>query len=376
MAVASLSTALQGRLPSNQTARALYYRGLAYRKQGMPGQATSDLTSALQQKDGLSDAERTDAEFNRVAASREAGLPETETAVVTLSPRENAPSTSAAAVPTPAPSMDKSIVTGSLAPAQEPRRTSSDWSGSTNVAVVAAVSAARQPAPAPSMDKSIVTGSLAPAQEPRRTGSDWSGSTNVAVVAVSAARQPPPAPTMDKSIVTGSLAPAQEPRRTGSDWSGSTNVAVVAVSAARPPPIDKSIVTGSLAPAQEPRRTGSNWSGESSVVVAALGPVAETSTALVTQVAAVAPEKMSETPRDVHLQIASVRSRSEAFALSVRLTSQYGGEFGRRRLRVSETLVENQGPTYRLRLGPYASAEEPQRLCVSLRAGGYDCVVE
>ena len=331
MAVASLSTALQGRLPSNQTARALYYRGLAYRKQGMPGQATSDLTSALQQKDGLSDAERTDAEFNRVAASREAGLPETETAVVTVSPRENAPSTSAAAVPTPAPSMDKSIVTGSLAPAQEPRRTGSDWSGSTNVAVVAAVSAARQPAPAPSMDK---------------------------------------------SIVTGSLAPAQEPRRTGSDWSGSTNVAVVAVSAARPPPIDKSIVTGSLAPAQEPRRTGSNWSGELSVVVAALGPVAETSTALVTQVAAVAPEKMSETPRDVHLQIASVRSRSEAFALSVRLTSQYGGEFGRRRLRVSETLVENQGPTYRLRLGPYASAEEPQRLCVSLRAGGYDCVVE
>lgn len=247
LAIASLSTALQGRLPSDQTARALYYRGLAYRKQGMPGQATSDLTSALQHKDGLSDAERSDAEDNRTAASREAGLPETESVVVTLSSREAAQSTSAA-------------------------------------------SAVRNPAPAPSNDKSIVTGSVASAQEPRRTNSDWSGATKVAAVD--------------------------------------------------------------------------------------LAPAAEVSTAFVTQVAAVAPEKKLETSGDVHLQVATVRSPSEAFALSVRLTSQYGGEFGGHRLQVSKTLAANQGTTYRLRLGPYANAEEPQKLCGSLRAGGYECLVE
>ena len=67
--------------PSVRTAstRALLYRGLTYRKQGMPGRAVSDLTSALLLPDGLSDAERIDAEQNRVAASREAGLPDTET---------------------------------------------------------------------------------------------------------------------------------------------------------------------------------------------------------------------------------------------------------------------------------------------------------
>jgi hypothetical protein len=246
LAAASLSTALQGRLDSNQTARALLYRGLTYRKQGMPGRAVSDLTSALQQADGLSDAERNDAEHNRVAASREAGLPDTETVVVTLSPKE---------------------------------------AQSANTASVV-----RQPAPAPSMDASIVTGSIAPAHEPRQTSSDWSGATNVAA--------------------------------------------------------------------------------------AALAPPAQASTAFVTQVAAVAREKKSEAPADVHLQIASVHSRSEAFALSVRLTSQYGSEFGSHKLRVSETPVENQGTTYRLRLGPYANAEEPQKLCASLRAGGYECALE
>jgi sporulation related protein len=247
LAAASLSTALQGRLDSNQTARALLYRGLTYRKQGMPGRAVSDLTSALQQADGLSDAERNEVEHNRIAASREAGLPETETVVVTLSPKEDAQSTNAASV-------------------------------------------IREPAPAPAMDASIVTGSIAPAHEPRQTSSDWSGATNVAA--------------------------------------------------------------------------------------AALAQPAQASTAFVTQVAAVAPEKKSEAPGHVHLQIASVHSRSEAFALSVRLTSQYGSEFGNHKLKVSETLAENQGTTYRLRLGPYANAEEPQKLCASLRAGGYECALE
>ena len=76
-------------------------------------------------------------------------------------------------------------------------------------------------------------------------------------------------------------------------------------------------------------------------------PAAEGTTGSVAQLAAVTTENKPEAPVEVHLQIASVRSRSEAFALSVRLTSQYGGEFGSHKLRISETLAENQ-PTYRL----------------------------
>jgi len=33
------------------------------------------------------------------------------------------------------------------------------------------------------------------------------------------------------------------------------------------------------------------------------------------------------------------------------------------------------GSFYRVRLGPYASAKEPQHLCGSLRSSGFDCLV-
>jgi tetratricopeptide (TPR) repeat protein len=62
-----------GKLPAPIMARALYNRGLAYRKQGKPAQAISDLTSALWLKGGLNEAERADALASRVAAYRDAG---------------------------------------------------------------------------------------------------------------------------------------------------------------------------------------------------------------------------------------------------------------------------------------------------------------
>ncbi len=75
--VASMNTALQaGVLTSNLLAKALYYRGAAFQQQGKPGQAISDLTSALWLKGGLDDAERSDAARFRSAAYRDAGLGE------------------------------------------------------------------------------------------------------------------------------------------------------------------------------------------------------------------------------------------------------------------------------------------------------------
>ncbi len=58
-AIQSLSSALSmGGLSSQQMAKALYYRGAAYRKTGKSAQAISDLTSAVWLKNGLSDADR------------------------------------------------------------------------------------------------------------------------------------------------------------------------------------------------------------------------------------------------------------------------------------------------------------------------------
>jgi tetratricopeptide (TPR) repeat protein len=82
VAVESLSDAIQpGNLSATKTAQALYYRGLAYRELGKPGQAISDLTKAMAVKNALSKADLKVAARNRAGAYREAGLANTETAV-------------------------------------------------------------------------------------------------------------------------------------------------------------------------------------------------------------------------------------------------------------------------------------------------------
>jgi cell division protein FtsN len=100
-----------------------------------------------------------------------------------------------------------------------------------------------------------------------------------------------------------------------------------------------------------------------------------------TEVAAVAPPppappQRAEPPSGkFHVQVAAVRSRSEADALSVRLLSEHAAEFGPRRPEVEETVIGSMGTFYRVSVGPYASADEPKQLCGSLRASGFDCLV-
>jgi hypothetical protein len=75
-AIAALSTAINtGKLAPPQLAKALFYRGVAYRKQAKPGQALSDLTAAVWLRGGLSDTDRVIAEDHRRSLQREVGLP-------------------------------------------------------------------------------------------------------------------------------------------------------------------------------------------------------------------------------------------------------------------------------------------------------------
>jgi cell division septation protein DedD len=68
------STLSAGNLPPGLMAKALYVRGLAYRKQGRPAQAISDLNSALWLKGGLGGEDRAEAAKERSAAYADAGL--------------------------------------------------------------------------------------------------------------------------------------------------------------------------------------------------------------------------------------------------------------------------------------------------------------
>jgi tetratricopeptide (TPR) repeat protein len=89
VAVEAFSDALQqGDLAPQQTAQALYYRGLSYRELGRPGQAISDLSAAIAVKNGLSKPQLKDAMRNRAGAYQEAGITGKES-VVTAGPQDD-----------------------------------------------------------------------------------------------------------------------------------------------------------------------------------------------------------------------------------------------------------------------------------------------
>ena len=71
---AMTATLSAGNLPPALMAKALYVRGLAYRRQGRSAQAISDLNSALWLKGGLGGEDRVEATSERSAAYAAAGL--------------------------------------------------------------------------------------------------------------------------------------------------------------------------------------------------------------------------------------------------------------------------------------------------------------
>jgi hypothetical protein len=83
-AQALTNTLAAGHLPPAIMAKALLYRGMAYRQQKKPAQAIADLTSALWLKGGLTDGERADALKQRAAAYEEAGLTDSGAAIAAV----------------------------------------------------------------------------------------------------------------------------------------------------------------------------------------------------------------------------------------------------------------------------------------------------
>ncbi len=75
------------------------------------------------------------------------------------------------------------------------------------------------------------------------------------------------------------------------------------------------------------------------------------------------------------VQVATLRSRSEAQALASKVKAQHGAILGNRQAEIDETVIGNMGTFYRVRIGPYANADEPSSLCAKLRGTGLDCLI-
>lgn len=107
VAVTNLNAALAGRgLNEQDLAKALYLRGAAYRLLQKPALAIADLNGALYIRKGLGEADRRDADEQRAAAYREAGLPDQRVTPAAQKPAvaatAAAPTTTASAAATPA----------------------------------------------------------------------------------------------------------------------------------------------------------------------------------------------------------------------------------------------------------------------------------
>lgn len=262
-------------------ARALYLRGLAFRKQGKPAQAISDLTSSIWLKGGLNDTDRADALQQRIAAYRDAGLSDPGLA--------------------------------------EPNHQAAAPAKAAHTAGVAAPVAGPVMGAAPD----------APAPQPQQSGGFFSSLFGGASSQGQAAAPPPPPP------VTSAVAP-----QTGSAWSSQTEVA----------------------PATQGGKAA-HAKAKHGAATASKGHAAPH----------VAPGKA--VGGHLKIQVASVKTREEAEALAARIRREHAALLGARQTEIDSANIGAFGTLFRVRIGPFAAAEESRELCQRLKSTGLDCMV-
>ena len=312
-AAAALSAGLgAGSLPAGQTARALYYRGITYRRQNKPALAISDFTSALWLKGGLSEQQRADALQNRSAAYREAGLPD-------QAPGRWRPGRRSASAAC------SGAVEGCIATRADGGDPVSTGSG-----------ARCQTASAGSRGSC----SRASARTDRADQSEFvavvsAGCSDRGSAAVRRRAQPPAKPAASRS------------------WSSGTQVHTTAG-----------------------RRSAATAAGRAGAAAApAQGAASRGADRRCCRAAAAAPHRpllLSAATSDY--QVAAVRSAEEAQTIAAGLQSRYGRELAGRAPTIDQTVMGNMGTFYRVRIGPFASGTDGRALCDRLKTDGLSCL--
>ena len=175
-AAQALSAVLTGgNLPPAIMAKALFYRGVAYRQQKLHAQAIADLTSALWLKGGLGGPDRADALRQRTSAYQEAGLAETGEPLAPAA----IPNVSSAPTRTASAEQSWGSETPPSAPAA-PKQSGSGWNPFAGWFGGSSAQPASPPPPqpaAPPTTASIDTAEPSPAPRPRTSA--WTRNTEV-----------------------------------------------------------------------------------------------------------------------------------------------------------------------------------------------------
>jgi hypothetical protein len=74
------------------------------------------------------------------------------------------------------------------------------------------------------------------------------------------------------------------------------------------------------------------------------------------------------------VQLGAVRTEADAQALAAKAKRAHATALAARNQRIDRTVMGNMGAFYRVRFGPFGSAEETQAVCAKLRGSGLDCM--
>lgn len=417
-AIDQFSTALRGGgLSSAEMAKALYLRGACYKRLNKPGLAISDLTSALWLKNGLGQADQELAKSERADAYRMAGLSEGSAAdsasIAAPNPspagaKAAAPPTGAAApaaaaavpaaIPAPIPS---SVAKAQAAPAvaaeaqpviATPERVSRQAADSQSAidaanarriaaqpvenngmqAVASATLVGGGPSPAPASVPVSLTEAAAPPSTPPAAAVADSGPLQSLTPSFGTS-SPASGPVLSAAPIEDSAAAPSSGGGLGAVGGFFSNLFSGGGSTpASTPETASGVTTASTTP---PAAT-SSWSDTTSVAAGNSKPA----TSKTVQVAAVGNQAAAAAAPGIKsgkykLHIAAVRSREEADALARKLSAEQGTALKNRLPVVDEAVIGSMGTFYRVRVGSYASPEEPRGVCNSLRSSGYDCLV-
>ncbi|SFV38527.1 SPOR domain-containing protein [Hyphomicrobium facile] len=359
-AIGQLTIAVKaGVLSASEMAKALYTRGLAYKRENKPGLAISDLTSAIWLKNGLSPSDQKSAIAERSEAYRMAGLEDTgstpdQRVIAAAQPAAGATGSKVVANPAPGPNAGSAGLSAAAIAEAAGGQGGGAGSGDGTSATITRQDANSEAAQEAARARATAAGESSTVQSiasPSGYGGDAS---------------PVAAPSGGGSSF-GQTVSAIPGNVTGffSNMFGGGSTSSTAPSTSSPAG-SEAVTTASTSGAPET----SSWSN---ATVVAPGSAAAKPTKIA--LAAETKPKAVAAKGKYKIHIAALRSRADAEALAQNLIAQHGSDLSDHVPTVDEAVIGSMGTFYRVRIGGYASQDEPRGLCNKLRTSGLDCLV-
>jgi tetratricopeptide (TPR) repeat protein len=334
----------------SDAAKALYLRGIAYRKMGEPARAVADLGAAIWL--GLPQADKVKALVNRGLAYKAAGL-------------------------------------GNEAEAELAAARSLGGSSEVNALIAGGGGAPAGAASIAAFDTQVTPGDAGASSSSSRPRAEPIPDFSTSVSGGAPPSEPPPTRTADASPGTWSASGSDDskpaPRATGgnlvSRWWGTLSDSSASNEAPEPAPAPTPAAPPPPKPAAPPAAAASSsWSTSTETQDAAPSGTSDSSsrwsrwfgrTAAVDSAAQPAPAAAPSAGGAYRLQLATSRSEAEAQALWKKVSQSQGlGGVGHNIERVE---IGSFGTFYALRVGPFPDKAESLKVCNALKRSGIDC---